>query len=245
MINIPAAKLKKQFKEGFHQYIKKMGRDVIVHLKPFSVDCPNCLVDSVRNTSANVYDESFIRPVNIFPGTYAERIIYPAPFNVTAASGVQYDPSLLDPKILKTTVCPVCRGEGILTYEDEVTIKGVVTWNPKEETLDLAPGYEGKPVCRIKTYEYNYALVRDAKYFLVDGEKCEHCKEEGGAPRVKGLGADHITEFYVTAVEVGKSDSINLDEDSRLQYNKIGRVSDQAPPAAPTIPPQVPGDDVW
>lgn len=243
MINIPAARLKKEFRQGFHEYIKKMGRDIVVHLKPFSVDCPNCLRDSVRKTSANVYDQSFVRPVNIFPGTFAERLIYPAPFNVTTVSGVQYDPSLLDPKILKTTVCPVCKGEGILVYEDQTIIRGVVTWNPREELRDLSPGYDGESICRVKTYEYNYSVVRDAKYFIVDGVKCEHSRV--GTPRVKGLGADHITEFYLTATEIGKSVSDNYNLDDRLDSNPIGRVSDQAGISTPTIPPQVPGEDVW
>lgn len=245
MVNIPAKRLKKQFKAGIDQYLKKMGRTISVHLPPYTVYCPNCIFDAVRKASSNVYDTKFVRPVNIFPGTVAERKIYPAPFNIEVApSGVQYNPDLVSPKILKTTVCPVCNGDGRLVEDYSMDITALVTWNPKENYLDLAPGLEGESVCRIKTFETNYALCREAKYFTIDGVKCEH-HSEGGVPRLKGLGADHLTEFYLIAVEKDKSVSDKFDEDARLQYNNIGRVSDQASSSTPTIPPAIPGDDVW
>lgn len=235
--------LKKAFKKGFDEYLKTMGREIIVVLKPFSTDCPNCYADKSRNVSANIYNESFKRPVNIFPGTAVQRKIYPAPFNVESVSGVQYDPDLIDPKILNVSICPVCKGEGKLIVQKNISIIGLVTWNPKEELKDLSPGFDGESVCRIKTFEYNYAVIREAEYFLVNNIKCLQAKT--GVPRLKGLGEDHIVEFYLQAVKEDKSVSTKFDDDQRLQYNNIGIASDQAPESNPTTPPTVPGDEVW
>lgn len=242
-IKIPN-RIKKDFNKGFDEYLNVMGREIQVYLEPYTVDCPNCLIASVHDSSANIYNQAFKRPVTIFPGTLVSKIVYPVPFNVMTVSGVQYDPSILDPKILTVTICPVCKGEGKLISPKEIFIKGLVTWNPKEENMDLSGGWDGKSVCRIKTFDDNYAIVREAKYFIVDGVKCEHHKE-GGTPRLKGLGGDHIAEFYLITTSIDKSVSDKYNSDNRLNYNPIERVSDQAPPTTPTIPPIVPGEDRW
>jgi hypothetical protein len=189
----------------------------------------------------NVYNTEFLRPVNVFPGTHAEQKIYPQPFNVPTVSGVQYDPNNPNPKILKTTVCPVCRGSGIITEPHDICITALVTWNPKEEFLDLSVGEEGESICRLKVFECDYEICKEAKSYIVDGVACRLFTP----PRVKGLGGDHLVEFYLQTTAVDKDVTDKYENDSRVKVNPIGRVSDQAPPSTPTIPPSIPGDDVW
>ena len=239
MITIPSS-LKKQFNKGFDDYLKKMGRKVTVVLDPFKVNCPNCLWDTVRSKSTNNYNTSFIRPKNIFVGTSAQQKIYPQPFNVdTAPAGIQYDPALASPKILRSTKCPVCKGAGILTCDRNICITALVTWNPKEKHLDLSGGRDGQSICRIKTFEDQYALCREAKFFIVDGTECAL----ETAPRMKGLGADHIVEFYLIATSVDKSVSDKLDKDPRILKDIRGSSSDQASAGSPNDPPTIPSDD--
>lgn len=238
---IPANALKKQFKAVWNEYLDKNGKDILVEATPLAVSCPNCIQDGNRNKSLNVYNTSFIRPVNIFPGTPNQITVFPQPFNVTTVSGVQYDPANLNPKILTTAVCPVCIGEGKLVAKIFHTIKAVITWNPEERLKDTSQGWEGDPICRIKVHNSNYALVRDAIRFVVDGVSCKL----DIAPRVKGLGGDHLVEAYLITTAPGHSLTNNYNSDTRVNVNTIGTISDQAPPVTPTIPPVVPGDDVW
>lgn len=238
---VPIKSLKKQFKKGIRYYIKKgMGRNVTVVLPPTTTDCPNCIWDTVTSLSTNVFDEEFVRPVNIFPGKSYQRQVYPQPFNVTTvASGTQYDPAILDPKILRTSRCPVCQGDGVLTEENIVCIKALVTWNPKEKFLDLSAGRDGVPICRLKAFPEHYALCREAKSFTVDGVKCV----ADTPAKLKGLGADHLVEQYVVQVTVDDSVSIKYDGDMRVNKDLVGQVSDQAPAGTPTVPPTIPSDD--
>jgi hypothetical protein len=242
VIKIPT-ELKKEFAQGFDEYIKAMGRRIEVYLEPTKVDCVNCLFDPIQKKSANIYNEEFRRPVNIFPGTPFQQKVYPAPFNVTSVSGVQYDPALADPKILTVSICPVCKGSGILVHDNVISFIGVFTigksGNPGFE--DLPPGRDGIQYARIKTFSSNYSVCRESKYFIVDGIQY---KIEIPA-RLKGLGSQTITELYLSEVEVTPSISINYDKDPRIQNTDLGNISNQAPISVPTIPPIVPGDDVW
>ena len=239
--------LKKEFKEGFFEYIKEMGRDITVCMTPYSVDCPNCIYDNVQKRSSNVYNTSFIRPLNAFPNTPFQKLIYPVPFNVSTVSGVQYDPTLIDPKILIASNCPVCLGAGSITYDNRICIKAVVTWNYTQvgvegaKFVDLAPGRDGKQLVRLKTYDYNYALCRDAIYFIVDGVKVEIATPA----KLKGLGAKHITEVFLITVTVDNSSDTSYDNDSRTLITELGNESNQASVSTPTVPPSIPGDDVW
>jgi len=245
-LRIPAG-LKKEFKDGFAEFIKTLGRPVSAYLEPYSVDCPNCIADLVQKKSSNKYNISFKSPLNIFPGTSIERKVYPIPFNVLTVSGVQYNPALPNPKILQASVCPVCKGKGNLEEENVVCFQALVTRGlPKKgvygpDTLDLSAGRDGVDLVRIKTYSCNYSVVRDAKYFIIDGIKA---KLED-PPRLKGLGQDAIVEGYMTYIQEDQSSSIVYDGDSRINNNTIGTQSNQASTITPTIPPHVDGDDVW
>lgn len=242
--------LKKEFKDGFAEYIKTMGRNVEVYLKPYQVLCPNCQYDSVQKKSTNIWNSTFLRPVNIFVGTQFQQTIFPQPFNVTTASGVVYDPVITNPKILIATVCPICKGEGILIRDNKVDMNAVVTIGllrggygntESPRFYDLSAGLEGKQVYRFKTYECNYATCRDAEYFKVDNIKL---KAEL-PPRVKGLGGYHLTEMFLSEITEGNSVTDVFDNDIRTHIEKQGQTSNQAPVYNPTIPPIIPGDDVW
>lgn len=245
-LKIPAG-LKKEFKKGFDEYIKVMGRPVQAFLDPFEVDCPNCIYDSTQKRSSNNYDTTFKLPVNIFPGTTSERIVYPIPFNVTTVSGVQYDPAIPNPKILTSAICPVCRGNGILTEDNSTCFTAVVTRGITKtdvegpDIFDLSGGKDGIDVIRLKSFSCNYSVMRDAKYFIIEGVKA---KPEM-PPRLKGLGSDAIVELFLTTVKEDNSSSSKYDADPRVNVNTIGNMSNQASNMTPTIPPVIAGDDVW
>jgi hypothetical protein len=241
MATIPKG-LKTQFKKGIKEYLKTMGRNITVVLPPVSTDCPNCLYNTGSKQSSNVFNLEFIRPVNVFPGKSYQRTVYPVPFNIPDTAldpAIQFDPSLSNPKILKSSICPVCKGKGVLTEENTHCIRALVTWNPKEEYLDLSAGRDGVPICRLKTYKEHYALCRDAKSFIIDGVKCVL----ESPPKVKGLGADHLIELYAIQFTVDDSVSINYDDDPRISKDLVGQVSDQADSGTPTTPPTIPTDD--
>lgn len=239
--------LKKEFKKGFGEYIAALGRKVEVYLEPYHVACPNCIYNTLQKKSSNIYDETFKTPVTIFPGTFAEDIVYPEPFNVVSVSGVQFNPIIPNPKILDTNICPVCMGEGTLTSPNKAEIfavvdKGYSTRGTSNIDLkDLSAGKDGIDVFLIKTYPCNYSILRDSLYLIVDGIKCNIELP----PRLKGIGEDALVEAYLGTVKEDFSSSDVYDTDDRLNVNTKGQVSNQAPPETPTIPPRVPGDDVW
>lgn len=241
MITIPKS-LKTTFKKGIKDYIKEMGRDITVTMPPASTDCPNCIWDSVSEKSTNVYNKGFVRPVNVFPGKSYQYQLYPVPFNIDISEvdpGIQYDPALPDPKPLKSSICPVCKGKGILTKDNNICIRAHITWNPREEYLDLSAGRDGVPICRIKTYKEHYALCAEAKSFLIDGVKCVM----ETPPKVKGLGDVHLIEFYLIQTQVDDKVTISYDEDPRVNKDLIEQVSEQADIGTPTVPPTIPSDD--
>lgn len=239
--------LKKEFKKGFYEFIDTMGQKVEVFIPPHSVTCPNCLWDSVQNSSINVFNNEFKRPLIVFPNTIYAKTIYPVPFNIDIDTDIQYNPQLIDPKILQCNICPVCNGEGKITSDNSICIQCLVTWDYSQtggETtkyLDLSAGRDGKQIVRLKTYDYNYAICRDALYFIINGIKCEVVIP----PKLKGLGDKHITEVFLVTVAVDASSEIMYDTDTRLSLNSLGTHSNQASSGTPTIPPNLPGDDVW
>lgn len=241
MVKIPTS-LKTTFKKGIKNYIKEMGREITVILPPVEADCPNCIWDAVSNKSTNVYNQAFIRPVNIFPGKSYQTLVYPKPFNISDSDvdpGIQYDPTLPNPAPLKSSVCPVCKGKGVITKDNNICIKAHITWNPKEEYLDLSAGRDGVPMCRIKTYKDHYSLCTEAKSFLIDGVKCVM----ETPPKVKGLGDVHLIEFYLVQTQVDDKVTIKYDEDPRVNKDLVGQISDQASVGTPTVPPSIPSDD--
>lgn len=239
--------LKKEFKKSFAQYIKAMGRNVDVILKPHTVRCPNCIYDSVQKKSTNIYDLNFLRPVTVFPTTSYKRIVYPAPFNVTTISGVTFNPDIPNARILQTDTCPICNGDGVLRAENKTCMKAVVnrvsnqTNTEGSKTFDLSAGRDGYEILRVKTLPSNYAICRDAQVLIIDGVKT---KLEVPA-MLKGIGIDALVELYVSVVSEDSSSTVAYDKDTRINTSDNGQISDQASQSTPTIPPVIPGDDVW
>lgn len=241
--NIP-----REFKQGIADLITQLGRKVVIHLPDVVTDCPNCFYDSVTKSSTGVYDDSFIRPVYVFPGTTQEEIIYPRPFNVdTVNSGIVYDPGLAHPGILRTTICPICKGKGILTTTPTICIKAIVTWNPKSPTSDgqmieISAGRHNSNIARLKTFPCNYAVCREAKKFSVDGVSCEIFRPA----HMKGIGGEHLVELHVQTTDVtDDSTTRNFDGDDRININPLGYRSDQSDVSTPHDPPRNLGNDEW
>lgn len=242
--------ISKEFKKGIADLITQQGRKVTVCLPDVVTDCPNCLYDSVTRASAGVYDLSFIRPVYIFPNTDQEKIIYPRPFNVSEEivnSGVVYDPNIVNPGILNTTICPVCKGKGVLTTTPTVCIKAIVTWDPKSPTHDgtmveYSAGRFNSNIARLKTYPCNYAVCREAKKFTVDGVSCEIFRPA----HVKGIGGEHLVELHVqTTQAIDDSVTRSFDNDDRININPLGYSSNQADEYTPNNPSTNLGDEEW
>jgi len=239
--------LKKKFQDGFDEYIRAMGREVTLELPVIYTDCPNCIYDSVNKNSTGRHDPSFVRPVYIFPSTSEEEKVYPQPFNIIDDSGVTYDPNGQVTQIVRSAICPVCKGKGRLVSKPTLDIIAVVTWNPKSPTfdgrmLDESAGRFNENVVRLKTFSSNYEVCLQAKIFYVDGVKCEVFLPAHN----KGIGGEHITEIQLQTVGVvDNATSRNYNHDSRVNINPLGTTSNQAEEADPHNPPQIFGDDEW
>jgi len=239
----------KVFKKTMDRFIKVNGRPIIVRLPPVSSDCPNCLTDPLfdQNESINRYNEAFVRPVNVFPGTTEERIVYPKPFNVLSVSGVIYDPSDPNPRILNTAVCPVCKGRGKLTVTPEVCINGNFNWHPRSglsdgKMTDISAGRFPSNIGIIKTDLCNYAICRDAVEFVLNnGVRCQTYE----TAVKKGIGEDAFVEIYVQKVDSTDSTSKDQVSDPRVNIRPIDSVSDQSNPGTPHSPPNTFADDEW
>jgi hypothetical protein len=90
--------------------------------------------------------------------------------------------------------CPYCKGRGYLRTPRKKTIKVLITWRPRPSgmisagTLFTEAGKESDNTVRIKADPCYYELVRDCKYAVIDGQKCE-LKEP---PILRGLGTQKV-----------------------------------------------------
>ncbi|RLI99267.1 MAG: hypothetical protein DRP08_07340 [Candidatus Aenigmatarchaeota archaeon] len=242
-------KAQKTFDKAMNTFIKINGRPIIVKLPAIYADCPNCMMDSLfdQGESINKYNVSFVRPVNIFPGTSEEVIIYPQPFNVLTVSGVTYDPINTNPKILNTVICPVCKGRGKLSVIPEVCINGNFNWHPRSglsdgKMTDYSAGRMPSNIGIIKTELCNYAICRDATEYVVNGGvRCDTYE----TPVKKGVGEDAFVEIYVQKVDSSDSTSKDKVKDARVNVRPIATTSEQAPSGTPHTPPNTFADDEW
>ena len=250
MRNCTTKKIQKEFDKKMGKFIVINGRPIIVNLQKIRSDCPNCINDAHFNQdeSTNIYNQGFIRPVLVFPGTTSEEIIYPQPFNVTALpSGIVFDPTNTNPKILSTVVCPVCKGRGELFYQPDVCINANFNWHPRSGPadgmiMDKSPGRHPDNVGIIKTELCNFAICRDARSFIVDeGVVCEMIVP----PTKKGIGEDAFVEIYVQKVDSTDSTSFVKDQDKRVNVRILGEVSDQSTSGTPHTPPTLFGNEDW
>lgn len=247
MRNKSLRKAQKVFAKTMDQFISINGRPMIVLLPQIKADCPNCINDYLfgQGESANIYNTSFLRPVNIFPGTTEEAIIYPKPFNVDSVpSGIVYDPSDPNPKILNTTICPVCKGDGTLSIKPEVCINGNWNWGSSTkdgEIVDYSAGEVPHNVGIIKTDLCNYAICRDAKRFIIDGVECEAIVP----PIKKGVGTDAFIQIRVQKIDNTDSTSRIKDKDKRLNVRSTDSISDQSSVGTPHSPPNTFSHEDW
>ena len=168
----------RMYKDLMCQVIKDLGESVLLYYDPDIADCPNCHYDRVTKKSKNVFDSSFIAPVTIF-GT----LISPQPFTRGR--------------------CPVCTGEGKLYSYTPITVQGLVKWQPNDSEMErTVAGDEGYNIVRVKARKTYYEKIRDCKYAIIDGTKCEIIRP----PIFRGLGKqDEVIVAYFEAVETGKS----------------------------------------
>jgi len=249
MRNIALKRVQKVFKREIDRFITVNGRPVTVMLPEIKTDCPNCLHDVVFNQdeSTNRYNELFIRPVYIFPGTSEEEIVYPQPFNVAALpSGIVFDPVDPNPKILKTTICPVCAGRGYLSIKPVVCITANYNWDPRSPTtdgaiVDTSAGRSPANIGILKGHLKDYAICRDSIGFIVDGVECEMITP----PTKRGVGSDAHIEIYLQKVDSSDATSYICDTDQRLNVRPVGEVSEQSDSGTPHSPPNTFSNGDW
>lgn len=177
MAKIVTPAIRKVYKDLIKQVVADLNKPIIVFLAPEAVDCPNCYWDTINRKSSGQFDVGFVAPVVIFGNT-----ISPISFNRSR--------------------CPVCFGEGQLTSEVTRNLKALVKWNPSSaedfETLPL--GREGKPMVRIKVLRSDFNNIVNAKYFTIDGVRCELIQP----PTIRGLGTqEELVVAFLLATEPG------------------------------------------
>lgn len=240
----------KVFKKQMDRFIEVNGRPILVLLPQILSDCPNCLNDPIfyQGESVNKYNTNFIRPVNIFPGTSEEQTIYPQPFNVDALpSGITFDPADPNPRIINSTICPVCRGKGKLAVQPNVCINANFNWHPRSGLsdgmiMDLSPGRLPDNIGIIKTDLCNFAICKDSIGFIVDsGVECKMITP----PVKKGVGEDAFVEIYVQKIDSTDTTSHINDEDARLNVRPVAESSAQADPGTPHSPPNTFSNEDW
>jgi len=169
--------IRKIYKDLIKQVVEDLHKPIVAYLPPEEVDCPDCIYDFANKKSSGTFDSSFVTPVVIFGNT-----INPQPFTRGR--------------------CPVCLGAGILTNDVIKNIKALVKWNPRRsDVIDSTPaGREGAPIVRIKVLRSDFDTVVSARYFVIDGIRCELNEP----PTVRGLGTqEELVVAFLLAVEVG------------------------------------------
>lgn len=243
------------FKKTMETFIEVNKRDnrkspVILRLEDIHADCPNCLNDIIFNQeeSTNKYNLDFIRPVNIFVGTSEEYTVYPKPFNIDfTPSGIVFDPSNLNPKVIKSTICPVCKGKGKLSITPEVCIVANFNWHPRSaitdgKIIDYSGGRSAANLGILKTKLCNFSVLsRTKEVLLEDGVICELVTD----PVKKGVGLDAHLEVILQKVDsTSLTSRVNI-EDDRLNIRSTASSSDQATSGTPNTPPNIFSNEDW
>lgn len=96
--------------------------------------------------------------------------------------------------------CPVCKGEGVIEYENEVYTNVLVTWkgagSSSSSQNDLVfndYGMQGMCIAKLKTDICHLNLFKSCDYVIVDGVKCTVYNP----PVIRGLGGKHVLIVYV------------------------------------------------
>jgi len=173
--------LSKEIRNKFKTIREETHKTLFIDTLPQKADCPNCLSD-YNGASTNVFDSTFVSPVEIFGSTIT-------PTNFTRGR------------------CPVCYGNGQLEQEVRKRIKAIVRWNPSGQDskgdLEKTPaGIEGFNVVQIKSSVEHYDTLRDAVKATIDGIECEVLLP----PVHRGVGGvDVVVVCYFVSTQVGHS----------------------------------------
>jgi len=170
--------IRKTYKNLIKSVVKDLGETILVYGAPEKTMCPNCFQDLVTGKSKNVFRDTFITPVVIYGVT-------------------------INPQAFTRGRCPVCKGEGYLTYVVPTIVKALVKWNPKDGELSRTPvGIEGSNIVRIKARRSYYEAIRDSVYATIDGVRCVL----SSPPVYRGLGAqDELVVAFFQSVSPGFS----------------------------------------
>lgn len=154
--------IKQKVIDNYAKTIKKIVKDlskcISVYGQPISVECPNCVFDVAHQKSAGI------------------RKWKPVPSSYTVFAGTDYAHTYYESNTNFTRGrCPVCYGEGQLSRPSKTDIDALVTWKRStayQGRQEWFPaGLDNVLACRIKTKECNYDIVKEAEYFLIDGQK--------------------------------------------------------------------------
>lgn len=177
MGKIVTKSIQRTYRSLIKQTIKDLGEAVQLYYGPEEIFCPNCYFDTVSGKSKGIFNTSFITPITIY--------------------GV-----VINPKSFSRGRCPICLGEGKLLDYTPIVVQALVKWAPTDSEMErTVAGDEGKNIVRVKARKSYYVRIRDCKYAMIDGVRCELFKP----PTLRGLGKnDEIVVAYFEAVEVGK-----------------------------------------
>jgi hypothetical protein len=96
--------------------------------------------------------------------------------------------------------CPICKGEGIIEYENKVYVNASVLWkgagSSSSSQNDLVfndYGMQGMCIAKLKADICHLNLFKSCDYVMVDGVKCTLYTP----PVVRGLGGKHVLIVYV------------------------------------------------
>jgi hypothetical protein len=133
--------VKKVFKDRMDELLVDLGRTITLHLKPVVSDCPNCLFDSIRKRSKNIYNVANSNP--------------PGPLNKTFAKGKR---------------CPVCGGKGVLKTARRATYTATISTKFKErEVLEAGIGQLDINAVKTNTVIESFNDVLEAQQATIDG----------------------------------------------------------------------------
>lgn len=94
-----------------------------------------------------------------------------------------------------TNICPVCEGSYWIETEKKRKLKATVNWGgaTNKENDIVQGGQLPKDHAKVKTELNKAALMRDADYFLIDGDRCTRV----GRIETRGLTDKVVAEMVV------------------------------------------------
>lgn len=151
-------KIINSYAKTIKKVIKDLSKCISVYGIPSSVECPNCVFDVAHQKSSGVRKwKPAGASYTVFSGTDYEHTYYESSTNFTIGR------------------CPVCHGEGQLSQPSKTDINALITWK-KSTTYQgrqewFPAGLDNVLSCRLKTETCNYDIIKEAEYFLIDGQK--------------------------------------------------------------------------